>query len=484
MNHEWRPNRSSVVPIYKQIVRHFEEKINNKEFLPCSKLPSERELAKKYGVNRSTIATAYGELFASNLVTTKKGKGTLVSSIRADAIGGRPPNWNRLLKAGTLSLNSEIIQRISKEKDRAGMLDLATGQLSPELWPNQEFEYILKNRRFDQSLGYDEVQGNRKLRQTIAKHLAETRKIHSNPSSLLITSGVQQAVHLIIQCLLKPGDAVAIENPSYAYTFPIFKSLGIKTILLEVDKDGINPNDLETAYQRHRFRFVFLGSSYQNPTGTVLQEIKRRKILQFSSKYGIPIIEDDPYSLLTFENNAPLPLKSSDGLGNVIYISSLSKTVSPGMRVGWLVAPKFIVDRLADARQQIDFGSSILSEWMAKEFLQSSFFHCHLLRLKNKLKERRDLLIQSLDQHLSGRIGYEIPNGGIHIWVKLRDLEDEGKLFYSSLQKGALFMPGSVLGTKPGYARLTYSRIDMQSIDEAIKRFAEAVLEQDSTRVR
>ncbi len=158
---------------------------------------------------------------------------------------------------------------------------------------------------------------------------------------------------------MKPGDAVAIENPSYAYSLPIFKSLGMKTILLEVDENGVKPQDIHDAYMKHRVRMIFLSPAYQNPTGAVLHPERRKKIPKMAFEFGIPIVEDDPYSLLSFENESAPTIKSVDSHGIVICISSLSKMVSSGMRIGWILAPKQIIERLADARQQIDFGSSI-----------------------------------------------------------------------------------------------------------------------------
>ncbi|WP_191561355.1 PLP-dependent aminotransferase family protein [Metabacillus idriensis] len=478
MTKEWKPDRLSEQPIYKQIVQFFEEQIRNGELPPLSKLPSERRLAEDLGVNRSTVATAYAELSASDLIISKRGSGTLVGEVNQDYSSGRLPNWNRMLIAGTLLPNVPIIQRIAEETHHKNLIDLATGQLSPELFPNEQFQHLLKNQHFDNPLSYDHPHGNMKLRETIAGHLKTYKKIDCTPSSILITSGAQQALHLIIQCLLKPGDTVAIENPSYTYTLPIFKSLGIKTILLEVDEKGVNPQAIHDAYMKHRIRMIFLGSAYQNPTGAVLDSERRKKILSTAYEFGIPIVEDDPYSLLSFENESAATLKSEDSHGIVIYISSLSKMVSSGMRIGWILAPKQIIERLADARQQIDFGSSIFSDWLAREFLKSDFFDPHLHQLKIELKERRDILVSAIEKHLPGQVDYTVPKGGIHLWCRIKPAHHDEKLFNQSVDKGMIYTPGSALGSKKGFVRFTFGRAAKQSINTAISAFSEALLQQ------
>ncbi|MGG4490508.1 PLP-dependent aminotransferase family protein [Metabacillus idriensis] len=478
MGYEWKPDRSSTQPIYKQIVQYFEKQINNGEMPPYSKLPSERMLSKELGVNRSTVAAAYAELSASDLIISKKGSGSVVRGSDPSNNGGRVPNWNRMLIAGTLLPNVPIIQRIAEEANHKNLIDLATGQLSPELFPNQQFQHILKNQAFDHPLSYEHPHGNLKLRETIAEHLFIYKNIECTPSSILITSGAQQALHLIIQCLLKPGDAVAIENPSYTYSLPIFKSLGIKTILLEADENGVNVNELNNACVSHRIRMIFLSSAYQNPTGSVLHSERRKKILNTAFEFGIPIVEDDPYSLLSFKNEKAPTLKSEDSRGIVIYISSLSKMVSSGIRIGWILAPRQIIERLADARQQIDYGSSIFSDWLASKFLKSDFFDPHLQQLKIELKDRRDLLASAIEKHLPGQLDYSVPKGGIHLWCRIRQEHQDEKLFNRAVDKGVIYTPGIALGSEKGFVRFTFGRAAKHTIDPAIAAFSEALLEQ------
>lgn len=200
-----------------------------------------------------------------------------------------------------------------------------------------------------------------------------------------------------------------------------------------------------------------------------------KKILDISYELGIPIVEDDPYSLTSFNGEKGTTLKSMDENGNVLYISSLSKIVASGLRIGWVIGPSKVIDRLADAKQQVDFGHSIFPQWAANEFLKSSYFDTHISMLRRELKERRDEIIASLDEYLDGEIEFNPPEGGIHIWCRLKTAFNEKQLLEESMKRGVSFIPGSIYGSGKGYVRFTYGREETQLIREGILRFAEAL---------
>ncbi len=296
--------------------------------------------------------------------------------------------------------NLPVTQRIRKEAVEHKLINLASGELSEDLFPMDFLREITSTRSFIGSLGYDHPQGNGILRDTLTKHVKQYRRIETNPSSILITSGAQQALHLVVQCLLKPGDAVVLEDPSYNYNLPIFKSAGIKPYFLSVDKNGINPEELLSLHKKYRIKMIFLNPAYQNPTGSLLNENRRKAILEISSEHGIPVVEDDPYSLTSFTGEQVPTLKSMDVHGNVLYISSLSKIVASGLRIGWIIGPKPVIERLSDAKQQIDFGHASFTQWIANDFLESENFHTHIKRLVKELEKRRDQIVNSLRFYL------------------------------------------------------------------------------------
>jgi GntR family transcriptional regulator, regulator for abcA and norABC len=472
---DWKPDRKAKKAIYKQLAEYIENGIANGTFPPDKSLPSERYLAKELNVNRSTVVSAYDELESNGLIQRNRGSGTTISKDIWGITKKRIPSWNRYIEAGSFLPNLPVTQRIRKEAVEHKLINLASGELSEDLFPLDSLRQITASRSFIGSLGYDHPQGNLILRETITKHVKQFRRIESDPSSILITSGAQQALHLVVQCLLKPGDAVALEDPSYTYNLPIFKSAGIKPYFLSVDKDGINPDELLTLHKKHRIKMIFLNPSFQNPTGTLLQEKQRKAILEISSEHGIPVVEDDPYSLTSFTGEEVTTLKSMDIHGNVLYISSLSKIVASGLRIGWIIGPKPVIERLSDAKQQIDFGHASFTQWIANDFLESESFHSHINSLVKELEKRRDQIVNSLNFYLKEQVEFSIPQGGIHLWCRIKKDFNEMQLLEESIKRGVMYVPGSTMGSKKGFVRFTFAREDEESIHEGIKRFAEAL---------
>lgn len=471
---DWRPDRTAKKAIYKQLAEYIESGIADGTFPPDKPLPSERYLAKELNVNRSTVVAAYDELEANGLIERNRGSGTTISKDIWGLAKKRIPRRNRYIEAGSFLPNLPVTQRIRNETVDHKLINLASGELSQDLFPMDFLREITSTRSFIGSLGYDHPQGSAILRNTLTEHVNKYRGIETNPSSILITSGAQQALHLVVQCLLKPGDAVAIEDPSYTYNLPIFKSAGLKVYYLPVDQDGINPEYLLSLYKKHRIRMIFLNPDYHNPTGSQLNETQRKAILEISSEHGIPVVEDDPYSLTSFTGNKIPTLKSMDVHGNVLYISSLSKIVASGLRIGRIIGPKSVIERLSDAKQQIDFGHSSFTQWIANDFMESSNFQSHIEKLRKELEKRRNQIVTSLNFYLKDQVEFSIPEGGIHIWVKLKKDYNEMQLLEESIKRGVIYVPGSTMGSKKGYVRFTFAREDEKSIAEGIKRFAEA----------
>lgn len=481
-NLDWKPDRFDKKPIYKQIANFIEHGISTGLFSPDSLLPSERALAETLQVNRSTVVAAYEELQSLGVVERKKGSGTRVSTDIWGLAHKRIPNWGRYLEDGSFLPNLPVVQKIRMKTQEQDLINMASGELSSKLFPNEQFHDIFSQQPFNGHLGYDHPHGNEELRMTISTHMRQYRSITANPDSILITSGAQQALHLIVQCLLKPGDAVAIENPSYSYSLPIFQSAGLRTFHLPIDEHGVNPDDIRNLHKKHRIRMVFLNPDYQNPTGTVLSFERRRQVLALSAEFGIPIIEDDPYSLTSYNGDINPTLKSMDDNGNVLYISSLSKIVASGLRIGWVTGPSNVIQRLADAKQQVDFGHSIFPQWVANQFLLSEHFDKHINNVRVELENQRNQIVESLNHFLGDKVKFFSPSGGIHLWVNINQSVNEYQLLEESLKRGVAYVPGHILGTKKGCLRFTYGRADAERIHEGIYRFAVALENVDKTK--
>ncbi|MCS7459831.1 PLP-dependent aminotransferase family protein [Paenibacillus doosanensis] len=474
----WKPDRQGKKPLYEQIADHLEQQISYGEFPPGSLLPSERKLAEQLGVNRSTVILAFAELRSMGIVESRTGSGTRVSRTKWEAMPKHTPNWSRYCEGGSFLPNLPFLRKIREAlAQQPSLIDMASGELSPDLAPTDEIAALMSEHRYTSYLGYDNPQGYVPLREALVGYLDAYRKIQTTGSSILITSGSQQSLYLITQCLLSPGDAVAIEDPSYCYSLPMFQSAGLRLFRLPVDQDGVRPEDIRILYKKHRIKMVFVNPNFQNPTGTVLSMERRRQLLHIASELGLPIVEDDPFSLTAYGEEAPVPLKSMDTNGSVLYIGSFSKIAASGLRIGWMVAPHSIVERLADARQQMDFGLSVIPQQVAAQFIQSSYFQPHLERLQLQLQFKRDLAIASLRKELPDSISFTAPQGGLHLWCQLRHDVPDGKLLEEAVRKGVVFVPGSVYGSDAGFVRFTYARAKAEDIETGISGFAQALRE-------
>lgn len=467
-------DRTSKEPLYRQIVRHFENRISQGDIPPGTALPPERKLANQLGVNRSTITAAYEELRASGMVQSVQGRGTVVSDHLWGVHPSRLPNWNQYLNEGSFLPARPLVKRIREESDDFRIINLAGAELAADLLPTKTLNELLRGISLASPPTYPDPKGEPALRQTLSIHLKEQYGIRTDPKQILVTSGAQQALHLITQCLLSPGDAVAMEGPSYAYSLPLFISAGLRLFRLPLDEQGLLPDEVRTLFLKHRIRMVFANPTYQNPTGTTLPLARRKKLLQICEELRIPIVEDDAYGAITLQGSPPPPpplIALTERGGLVIYVGSLSKTVAPGLRIGWLVAPQSVVERLADARQQMDFGTSPILQQLVSEYL-SGHWNAHIDVIKNELSRRRDHMIQALERHMGKEASWVVPQGSYHIWCRLQRKVPETELLEAGIKNGVLFVPGGVFGAERGFVRITYARAKANEIGEGIKRFA------------
>ncbi|OPA79234.1 GntR family transcriptional regulator [Paenibacillus selenitireducens] len=472
----WKPDRLSAQPLYQQIANDLERRISYGEFPPGAMLPSERKLAEQLGVNRSTVILAYAELRSLGIIESRSGSGTRVSKYKWGATPKHTPNWHRYVEGGSFLPNLPFLRRIREAlQQNPELIDFASGELASDLAPAEEINALMKVNQYTEYLGYNHPQGYAPLRKSLVQYLHQHRDIQTTDSSILITSGSQQSLYLITQCLLAPGDAVAIEDPSYCYSLPMFQSAGLRLFRLPVDHRGVRPEGIRSLYKKHRIKMVFVNPNFQNPTGTLLDEERRNELLRVTSELGLPIVEDDPFSLTAYDGASRPPLKSIDAMGSVIYIGSFSKIAASGLRVGWMVAPNSVVERLADARQQMDFGLSIVPQKVAEQFLNSDYFQPHLERLRMRLLYKRDLLIEALRKELPGLVSFMVPQGGLHLWCKIIPEVNDHRLLEEAIRRGIVFVPGSVYGSDSGYVRFTYGRSKADEIEPGISKFAEAL---------
>jgi GntR family transcriptional regulator of abcA and norABC len=471
---DWKPNKSSPVPLHKQITDFIKEKISNGEWTIGSKLPTQRSLAKVFEVNRSTVVTAFDELTAEGLIEGKSGSGTrVVNNTWSLLASAPPPDWQSYVNSGIYHPNLPTIQEINQAEFLPNIIRLGTGELSPELLANQMMQKVLKRLpNTITNFGYEEPKGVLALREQLSNYL-KTIGIQASPSSILIVSGALQALQLISIGLLHKGSTVLTEKPSYLHSLHVFQSAGMDLVGIPLDKQGIKAGLIPQYKKQHNTALLYTIPSFHNPTGTLMTVERRNQLLNICQKEQLPVIEDDVYRELWLDEKPPEPLKAFDKNGLVLYLGSLSKTLSPGLRIGWIVGPEPVINRLADIKMQTDYGSSSLSQWAAVEWFSSGLYDQHLTEIRKQLKIRRDATLDALEKHFSDIATWEKPSGGFYIWLQILPSFSIRKLFEMALEEGILLNPGNVYDFQADqYLRISYSYASLSKIEDGLRRLS------------
>lgn len=472
---QWQPSRYSDVPLHRQIEQYIKDKILHGEWAVGTKIPSQRTLADMFQVNRSTVTAAIDELTSQGLLEGRRGGGTKVVNSTWSVLAAEPPlDWNDYVRSGIHHPNSSIIQGIHQNEPRADIIRIGTGELSPDLLPVDTMR-----RMFQQinphalSLGYEQPKGNPKLREAVADHL-KSKQIHVSPSAIFIVSGALQALQLISIGLLKRGSVILTEKPSYLQSLHVFQSAGMRLRGLPMDESGIKTGLVSSYRKQYGGQLLYTIPSFHNPTGTVMSEQRRKEIIGLSKKEQLPIIEDDAYGDLWFEEKPAQPLKAMDHEGNVLYVGTFSKTVSPGLRIGWLAGPEPVIERLADIKMQTDYGSSGLSQWAAAEWLSQGHYEKHLTWIRGVLKQKRDAAVQFLKRYAGDIATWRIPAGGFYIWVTFHKPLPVSRFFHELLKQQVLVNPGSIYnGEDRNSIRLSYSYASLADLETGIQAAAD-----------
>lgn len=456
---------------FRTIAAQLADRIHRGDYPPGTRLPAERVLAAELGVNRSTVVAAYDELMALGLVSRQQGSGTFV---QAD-LWGLTPDWQQYIAGAAFAPIRPLLQRISQATMSPHIVDLSDGVLSDDLMPLDLIQEQLGRITLQGGMGYPDPLGDRRLREVIAANVAR-HGIHADPDTILITSGTQQAIYLIIRALLSPGDAIAIEQPSYYYSLSVFQSAGIRLFPLPVDDQGLNPQQVRRLYERHRIRMVITTPTFQSPTGTTLPEGRRQALLAECRALNIPLVEDDVFRELALEDHVPAPIKALDTESRVLYLGSTSKALSPALRVGWMVGPRAVAHRLAEVKGQMDFGSSILPQRLAGAVMNSAAWPAHLQRVSSALRERRDALVRALQTHFGDAITFQIPAGGMHLWTSWKQPYGDQALLEAAIDSRVICVPGRVFGAGEGHVRFSFSKASPLEITGGIQALAEKTL--------
>lgn len=444
-------NRDSHVPLYAQIVLRVREMITGGALKVGDRLPASRDLAKTLGVNRNTVAYAYEELEADAIVSSQVGRGTYISGIPGTASRSATPAKREISaypwEADFAHLRSDPwLGGMLRFKHQAGnTISFAYSLPQADLLPIEKFRAAIdraarrEGRRLIEmgdSLGYAP------LREYLATQMALCG-IKASPDEILITNGCQQAISLLQGALIQPGDGVAIENPTYSGALSVFCRGGQKFIPIPVDDNGINLNLVEEAFSRHAPKLLYTIPTFQNPTGITTSLSSRHQLLDLSIKYRVPIIEDDIYSELRYDGPAVPSLKALDEHGIVIQVSSFSKIGFPGLRVGWIVGARELIQQLALLKQKVDLHTATLTQAAIYEFSRHGLLARHMKRAKKTYRDRRDAMVAALERYFPEEASWNHPEGGMALWVRLPEGFDTDQLLVQAHEKGVLFSPAS-----------------------------------------
>lgn len=474
---KWKPQKNSTIPLHQQISDYVKRKILNGEWTVGTKIPPQRRLAELFEVNRSTIVTALDELVADGLIESKVGSGTKVINNTWNLLASvSPPDWISYVTSGIHKPNITLIQEINKAEANPNFIRLGTGELSPDLLPNKKMQELLQiDNEQSLSLGYTEPKGSLSLRKTVSDHL-KLKGIDASPESILIVSGGLQALQLISIGLLRRNSTILHETPSYLISVHVFQSAGMHLLGIPLDEEGMRYDSIERLKRQHDAALLYTIPNFHNPTGSLMSNRRRTELLKICQKESIPIIEDDVYGDLWCEGPPPKPLKCNDTQGNVLYIGSVSKSLSPGLRIGWIVGPEPVIERLADIKMQTDYGSSSLSQYAVEKWISSGWYEDFLKNIKDELQVRRDFTIKILEKFFSDIATWSVPKGGFYIWLKLQSEISTRKLFDLALREGILINPGSVYDKNDNqHLRLSYSYASIEQLEKGLIHLSQLI---------
>jgi len=481
-------NRNVSTPVYLQIKNQIRDMIFSGELIEGFSLPPERKLADILRVNRSTVIKAYQELKAEGLIESHVGKGTVIlPQISNESLPNEaninPIQWYQYFNENANSNNGHVISDIMEKTSYDNIISFAGGFPSTDFYPIQAMKEIqdrlFKNYSKEIFLQCP-VEGHYPLRDSISQ-LLKNRQISASPKEIMILSGSQQGLDFVARVFINPGDIVIVEEPTYLGAIQIFRSAGAKIIGVPIDKDGMRVDILEGLLVRHKPKLIYTLPNFQNPSGVTMSLERRYKLLNMAYNYRIPIIEDDPYGELRYDGLTVPSLKALDNHDYVIYLSTFSKVLFLGLRIGWIAGPQQVLSKFAFLKQITDLHVNTPGQWTLDNFIRQGCYEDHLHLIRDEYALRRDIMLESLEKHRLPNMKWNKPEGGFYIWCRLPKNIIQTKLITKASEKGVTYVPGEAFypyGTQgESYIRLNFTFSNPNQIRAGIKRLMEAIEE-------
>jgi len=496
-------DRQSKLPLYKQIDAYIRASIQSGSLPPDTRLPAARQLAADLGVNRITVENAYAELEADGLVYSRVGSGTYVlppgplQPLLQDAQGGSWPQWQQPASPDGLEPWKTAAVGMLPTSPDAGLLDFSGGIGDHRRFPVEDFRKVIQSVLRDDgaaSLGYGDYRGYAPLRVTIA-HVLASQGIQARPDNILITAGSQQALTLVAQLLLQPGDTVLVENPTYSGALELFRALRLRVVGIPMDERGMQVDGLEALLREFQPKMIYTIPNFHNPTGACLSGQRRRQLVALADRYNIPVLEDDYVGDLRYEGRALPALKALDPGGRVVYVSTFSKMLMPGLRVGFLVVEGPVYDRLVRLKHASDLATSSLVQRALQAYVTVGRYQAHLRRSAQLYRRRRDAMLLAIHRDLMpegaglslpAEVRLHPPQGGFFIWLRLPGGLSSEELLPLACQEGMAFAPGGLFFPEGAGGcdclRLNFAAHSPQEIEEGIRRLGRALKRLESCK--
>jgi 2-aminoadipate transaminase len=406
-------------------------------------------------------------------------------------------HWDFRYAQRTQRMKSSAIRELLKLTEKPDIISFGGGMPAPDVFPVEAFAEACQRVLTDQgakALQYGATEGYLPFREMIARHTARYG-IGVNPENILITSGSQQALDLIGKIFINRGDRILVEAPTYLGALQAWNAYGAEYVTVPMDKEGMMTDALEQAL-RVGVKFIYVLPNFQNPTGATLSLERRQKLVELAEAYGVPIIEDDPYGQLRFEgehlpsvvelDNTYRCNSSSTYCGNVIYLSTFSKILAPGLRLAWVVAPPEVIRKLTQAKQGADLHTPTFNQFVAYEVSKGGFLDQHINLIRKVYHERRDIMLGSLDRSFPAGCDWTHPQGGLFLWATMPEFLNSTEVLKAAIDEKVAFVPGYSFfpgGGGENSMRLNFSYASPDNIQLGISRLGH-VIEQSIRAVK
>ena len=477
-----RVNHSIRTPIYRQIATQIKNQILSGEIAPGSTLPSERSMAQILGVHRNTVVRAYSDLKDQELIDSRQGVGYVVCLPQAESEEVRPKgkkvHWPSQIREKYQNLEvtfDDLFQRFQEENTVSLGSGIATTEIYDTKKVAQDIAGLVTEEGRNQYF-YSPYQGDANLRQKLVSFLS-TKGVKATTGEIQILTETNQALDFLATLLINPGDVILMEEPVSPDAYRTMELAGGRVITVPVDMDGMQCDRLEELILLYQPRFLYVNSSFHDPTGAILSMERRKQILAIAGKHRVAIIEEDAASELIYSGAKFLPLKAYDTLNNVIYIYSFSLTFMPGLSLAFVVGDKALIRSLSYLVSVRMVATDWLTQKLVAKYLEDGSYYQILEQFRENYALKQEVMCRKLDQMKLLGVEYERPRGGVYIWCRLPEGIDSRELVVEAHRRGVSLLPGYVFYPNGGrdHIRLNYSYESAERIQQGMDILKETI---------